>query len=58
MLVLSAASAAGLRERFVICETCVSTDEHVLGLWEIAGGDEEMMQELVDDAHEIGVSGE
>ena len=54
---LSRALAAGLRARYVICETCVPTNEDVLRLWEIAAGDEEMMQTLVEDAHVIGMSG-
>ncbi len=54
---LARSIVVGLRERYAICATCVPTDEHVLELWKIAAGDEEMMQTLVDDAHEIGVSG-
>ena len=54
---LAHALATGLRARYVICETCVPTDEDALRLWEIAAGDEEMMQTLVEDAHEIGMSG-
>ena len=54
---LASALVSGLRERFAICETCVPTDDDVLRLWEIAAGDDGMMLTLVDDAHDIGMSG-